>query len=86
MARLHRGFQYKFYRFIKAKKCPTLRKQRQVQDKEFIARGRSTRDRVLPKFGVVEWCHVWYPWMRAEHAVAGLHSGPRLHQKASSDE
>lgn len=44
-----------------------------------MAHGRSTRGRLLPKFGVVEWCHVWYPWMKAEHAIAGLHPGPQLH-------
>lgn len=73
------GIQCKFYRFINAKKCPTVREQRRLKDGEFMARGRSTRGRLLPKFGVVEWCHVWYPWMRAEHAIAGLHPGPPLH-------
>jgi hypothetical protein len=73
------GIQCKFYRFINAKKCPTVREQRRLKDGEFMARGRSTRERLLPKFGVVEWCHVWYPWMRADHAIAGLHPGPQLH-------
>ncbi|KUL82149.1 hypothetical protein ZTR_10708 [Talaromyces verruculosus] len=84
--RNRQGLQCKFYRFIDAKKCPTLRGRQQLQGKEFIGRGYSTRERLLPKFGVVEWCHVWYPWMRAEHAVAGLHPGPQLHQKASSND
>ncbi|EEA26060.1 hypothetical protein TMatcc_005688 [Talaromyces marneffei ATCC 18224] len=73
------GIQCKFYRFINAKKCPTVREQRRLKDGEFMVRGRSTRGRLLPKFGVVEWCQVWYPWMRAEHAIAGLHPGPQLH-------
>ncbi|EED21948.1 conserved hypothetical protein [Talaromyces stipitatus ATCC 10500] len=73
------GIQCKFYRFINAKKCPTVREQRRLKDGEFMAHGRSSRGRLLPKFGVVEWCHVWYPWMRAEHAIAGLHPGPQLH-------
>lgn len=91
------GIQCKFYRFINAKKCPTVREQRRLKDGEFMAHGRSTRERLLPKFGVVEWCHVWYPWMRAEHAIAGLHPGPQIqpieqghqnqsNQKASSDD
>lgn len=38
-ARQRRGFQgiqCKFYRFIKEKKCPTLREQRRMRDGEFL--------------------------------------------------
>lgn len=80
------GIQCKFYRFINAKKCPTVREQRRLKDGEFMAcgrGGRSTRERLMPQFGVVEWCHVWYPWMKAEHAISGLHPGPPLHASES---
>ncbi|KAJ5138973.1 uncharacterized protein N7515_003821 [Penicillium bovifimosum] len=41
-ARQRRGFQgiqCKFYRFIKEKKCPTLREQRRMRDGEFLREG-----------------------------------------------
>lgn len=65
------GIQCKFYRFIKEKRCPTVREQRRLRDGEFMARGRS-RCQSLPRYGVVEWCGAWYPWMKPEH-VAHLH-------------
>jgi hypothetical protein len=71
------GIQCKFYRFIHAKKCPTVREQRRLKDGEFMTRGRPSRER-MPKFGVVEWCRVWYPWMKTKHAIAGLQPGPQL--------
>lgn len=71
------GIQCKFYRFINAKKCPTVREQRRLKDGEFMARGRPSRER-MPKFGVVEWCRVWYPWMHPKHAIPGLQAGPQL--------
>ncbi|OKL61139.1 hypothetical protein UA08_03594 [Talaromyces atroroseus] len=71
------GIQCKFYRFIHAKKCPTVREQRRLKDGEFMARGRPSRER-MPKFGVIEWCRVWYPWMKTKHAIAGLQPGPQL--------
>ncbi|KAI5303234.1 component of the polarisome [Ascosphaera pollenicola] len=55
------GIQCKYYRFIKEKKCPTLREQR---------RRRSESDGVrepgdnLPAYGVVRWTKIRYPWMR----------------------
>ncbi|KAL4974491.1 hypothetical protein BDW66DRAFT_139584 [Aspergillus desertorum] len=69
------GIQCKFYRFIKEKKCPTLREQRRMRDGEFIsgqaphALSHSSSDSGSgyggkPQFGVVEWMGVWYPWMR----------------------
>lgn len=61
------GIQCKFYRFIKEKKCPTVREQRRLRDGEFMGGRRSRNDR-LPAYGVVKWCGIWFPWMRPEHA------------------
>jgi hypothetical protein len=58
------GIQCKFYRFIKEKKCPTLREQRRMRDGEFLREGSGLVDSAAPRFGVVEWMGVWYPWMR----------------------
>ncbi|KAL4754453.1 hypothetical protein BDW72DRAFT_166163 [Aspergillus terricola var. indicus] len=69
------GIQCKFYRFIKEKKCPTLREQRRMRDGEFVsgqaphALSHPSSDSASayggkPQFGVVEWMGVWYPWMR----------------------
>jgi hypothetical protein len=61
------GIQCKFYRFIKEKKCPTLREQRRMRDGEFLREGASaalTDGGGAPKFGVREYTNVWYPWMR----------------------
>ncbi|EPS26244.1 hypothetical protein POX_c04709 [Penicillium oxalicum] len=59
------GIQCKFYRFIKEKKCPTLREQRRMRDGEFLRDGASMGvESGAPKFGVREWANVWYPWMR----------------------
>lgn len=59
------GIQCKFYRFIKEKKCPTLREQRRMRDGEFLREGASMgADSGAPRFGVREWANVWYPWMR----------------------
>ena len=58
------GIQCKFYRFIKEKKCPTVREQRRMRDGEFLQG--SQRDRSAPRFGVVEQVGVWYPWMRED--------------------
>lgn len=66
------GIQCKFYRFIRDKKCPTLREQRRLRDGEFLGGSSPTHtqsprqmsDMGPPKFGVVEWMGVWYPWMR----------------------
>ncbi|KAJ5585428.1 uncharacterized protein N7459_005228 [Penicillium hispanicum] len=61
------GIQCKFYRFIKEKKCPTLREQRRMRDGEFLREGAALgADSGAPRFGVVEWANVWYPWMREE--------------------
>lgn len=56
------GIQCKFYRFIREKNCPTLREQRRMRDSDFLRDGVSIPD--SPKYGVVEWARVWYPWMR----------------------
>ncbi|CAI7612677.1 unnamed protein product [Penicillium glandicola] len=67
------GIQCKFYRFIKEKKCPTLREQRRMRDGEFLREGASAAmagDHGAPKFGVREYTDVWYPWMRKEGDVA----------------
>ncbi|KAE8144327.1 hypothetical protein BDV25DRAFT_99069 [Aspergillus avenaceus] len=58
------GIQCKFYRFIKEKKCPTLREQRRMRDGEFLREGSGLVDSASPRFGVVEWAGIWYPWMR----------------------
>lgn len=68
------GIQCKFYRFIKEKKCPTLREQRRMRDGEFLREGATTAlagdHGAAPKFGVREYTNVWYPWMRKEGDVA----------------
>ncbi|KAL2866408.1 uncharacterized protein BJX67DRAFT_355674, partial [Aspergillus lucknowensis] len=62
------GIQCKFYRFIKEKKCPTLREQRRMRDGEFLRQESSSSsfNSGAPQFGVVEWMGVWYPWMRED--------------------
>ncbi|OJJ57861.1 hypothetical protein ASPSYDRAFT_152978 [Aspergillus sydowii CBS 593.65] len=61
------GIQCKFYRFIKEKKCPTLREQRRMRDGEFLRQESSPSfNGGAPQFGVVEWMGVWYPWMRED--------------------
>ncbi|KAL2005543.1 hypothetical protein VTN00DRAFT_2754 [Thermoascus crustaceus] len=62
------GIQCKFYRFIREKECPTLREQRRMRNGEFIARNGSKCSETLPRFGVVQWMGVWYPWMRESKA------------------
>ncbi|KAJ5142172.1 Alpha/Beta hydrolase protein [Penicillium atrosanguineum] len=65
------GIQCKFYRFIKEKKCPTLREQRRMRDGEFLREGASLgADSAAPRFGVIEWANVWYPWMREDRETA----------------
>lgn len=74
------GIQCKFYRFIRDKKCPTLREQRRLRDGDFLHEGhnlsRSSQapspasSDCGPKFGVVEWMGVWYPWMRENREQA----------------
>ncbi|KAL2006352.1 hypothetical protein VTN00DRAFT_10006 [Thermoascus crustaceus] len=72
------GIQCKFYRFIKEKKCPTLREQRRMRDGEFIARNGSKYSETLPRFGVVQWMGMWYPWMRESKAqVLSRHAAAR---------
>ncbi|KAJ5476166.1 hypothetical protein N7475_001895 [Penicillium sp. IBT 31633x] len=68
------GIQCKFYRFIKEKKCPTLREQRRMRDGEFLREGASAAlvgdHGAAPKFGVREYTRVWYPWMRKDGDVS----------------
>lgn len=65
------GIQCKFYRFIKEKKCPTLREQRRMRDGEFLRDGAALgAESGAPKFGVIEWAGVWYPWMREDRDTA----------------
>jgi len=64
------GIQCKFYRFIKEKKCPTLREQRRMRDGEFLREGASLGQEGAPRFGVIEWANVWYPWMREDRDTA----------------
>ncbi|KAH8696084.1 hypothetical protein BGW36DRAFT_397720 [Talaromyces proteolyticus] len=70
------GIQCKFYRFINSKRCPTVREQRRLKDDQLVGSRRPRAER-LPKYGVIEWCNVWYPWMNADHAVPGLQVGPK---------
>lgn len=69
------GIPCKFYRFIRDKKCPTLREQRWMHDGEFLHQGSTLKTNYNnyypvvseigpPKFGVIEWMGVWYPWMK----------------------
>ncbi|PYH29512.1 uncharacterized protein BO87DRAFT_344675 [Aspergillus neoniger CBS 115656] len=59
------GIQCKFYRFIKEKKCPTLREQRRLRDGDFLREGAGlAAESGAPRFGVVDWVGIWYPWMR----------------------
>ena len=62
------GIQCKFYRFIKEKKCPTLREQRRLRDGLFLREGASAAlvddANGAPRYGVREYTKVWYPWMR----------------------
>ncbi|KAL4938089.1 hypothetical protein BDV06DRAFT_201765 [Aspergillus oleicola] len=67
------GIQCKFYRFIKEKKCPTLREQRRMRDGEFLRQesvpmpaSTGSFHGGAPQFGVVEWMGVWYPWMKED--------------------
>lgn len=66
------GIQCKFYRFIKEKQCPTLREQRRMRDGEFLREGAALGNDSsgAPRFGVVEWANVWYPWMREDRETA----------------
>ncbi|CAI7623541.1 unnamed protein product [Penicillium palitans] len=68
------GIQCKFYRFIKEKKCPTMREQRCMRDGEFLREGASAAlagdHGAAPKFGVREYTNAWYPWMRKKENVA----------------
>ncbi|KAJ6008021.1 hypothetical protein N7540_011997 [Penicillium herquei] len=65
------GIQCKFYRFIKEKNCPTLREQRRMRDGEFLRDGAAlSGDSGAPRFGVIEWENVWYPWMREDRETA----------------
>lgn len=66
------GIQCKFYRFIKEKQCPTLREQRRMRDGEFLREGAAlgAESSSAPRFGVVEWANVWYPWMREDRETA----------------
>ncbi|KAK2740109.1 hypothetical protein FQN55_009058 [Onygenales sp. PD_40] len=71
------GIQCKYYRFIKEKKCPTLREQRRrrsggngsgnASSGSDGQRGNFNED--LPQYGVVSWTSVRFPWMRepADH-------------------
>lgn len=60
------GIQCKFYRFIKEKKCPTLRDQKQRENQQRGrggSRSHSPTDE-YPAYGVVNWTGNWFPWMR----------------------
>jgi hypothetical protein len=67
------GIQCKFYRFIKDKRCPSVRSQRH----HHVRKNSSTKSREPNKFGVVQFARVWYPWMRPEHAKFLQSSSPK---------
>ncbi|OJJ43268.1 hypothetical protein ASPZODRAFT_146286 [Penicilliopsis zonata CBS 506.65] len=54
------GIQCKFYRFIKEKRCPTLREQRRLRDGEFLREGSHGSDSGAPRYGVIEWMEDYY--------------------------
>ncbi|KAI1956554.1 hypothetical protein LOZ58_006273 [Ophidiomyces ophidiicola] len=56
------GIQCKYYRFIKEKKCPTLREQRRQRNGESGGPRQPHDD--SPIYGVIRWCNVWFPWMK----------------------
>ncbi|PYH67186.1 uncharacterized protein BO88DRAFT_445159 [Aspergillus vadensis CBS 113365] len=58
------GIQYRFYRFIKNKKCPTLREQQHLRNGGFIRARAGLPDSGSLRFGVVDRVGIWYPWMR----------------------
>ncbi|KAI1829106.1 hypothetical protein CBS147337_10098 [Penicillium roqueforti] len=49
------GIQCKFYRFIKEKRCPTLREQQRMRDCELLREGAESG---APHFGVIVWTNV----------------------------
>jgi hypothetical protein len=58
------ALQCKFYRFIKDKKCPTMREQCHIyKGKSKYDVGIFGSDSSSPRYGVVKWANVWYPWM-----------------------
>ncbi|KKZ62018.1 hypothetical protein EMCG_03479 [[Emmonsia] crescens] len=74
------GIQCKYYRFIKDKKCPTLREQRRRRSggngggsgengSENVSSGsdgdsRGNFNEDLPQYGVIKWTGVRFPWMK----------------------
>lgn len=79
------SLQAKFYRFIKKKKCPTVLEQRRLRDGELLEGCRSRNDG-LPAYGVVNWCGVWFPWMRPEHAPDAQRAAPMENQQNATFE
>ncbi|EER24154.1 hypothetical protein CPC735_055240 [Coccidioides posadasii C735 delta SOWgp] len=57
------GIQCKYYRFIKEKKCPTLREQRRIRNGDGGGIKHGPNDD-SPAYGVIRWCRVWFPWMK----------------------
>lgn len=42
-----------------------------MRDGEFLREGASLTDASgAPRFGVIEWANVWYPWMREDRETA----------------
>ncbi|KAJ5809424.1 uncharacterized protein N7503_001642 [Penicillium pulvis] len=75
------GIQCKFYRFIKEKQCPTLREQRRMRDGEFLREGAESG---APRFGVIEYAGVWYPWMRCDRETASRLSAAHQERMAAA--
>lgn len=69
------GLQCKFYRFIKEKKCPTLRQQLRIRYNRFLPELGLTKAEYKPsKFGVRQWANVWYPWMCEDEEMKAHHA------------
>ncbi|KMU85325.1 hypothetical protein CIHG_03109 [Coccidioides immitis H538.4] len=49
------GIQCKYYRFIKEKKCPTLREQRRIRNGDGGGTKHGPNDD-SPAYGVIRWC------------------------------
>ncbi|GKZ98560.1 hypothetical protein AnigIFM59636_003727 [Aspergillus niger] len=58
------GIQCRFYRFIKDKKCPTLREQQRLRNGGLVHERAGLPDSGPLRFGVVDRVGIWYPWMR----------------------
>lgn len=49
--------QYEFYQFLRQNNYPGMRQQRNMLDE-------IPREKPFPRYRVVQWTGIWYPWMR----------------------